>query len=129
MNDLTETESLDRLSCIWTVSEERHINNSEIHQMKARFYVDVEFDGSKTDAESIATALDKVTSNGLAVLLDCWEPYGGEPQVGEFFVLHTETARQHADDLDSLIDGREDDELGESLAPVRDFLRQVAGKN
>ena len=57
-----------------------------------------------------------------------WEPYGGEPKVGEFFVLDTDAAIQHADELDSLIDGQED-ELGEVLAPVRDFLRQVAGKN
>ena len=54
--------------------------------MKARFYVDVEFDGGKTDAESIATALDKVLANGLATLLDAWDEYGGEPKVGEFFV-------------------------------------------
>jgi hypothetical protein len=96
--------------------------------MKARFYVDVEFDGHKTDAESVATAMDKTVANGLAVLLGCWEEYGGEPKVGRFLVLDTDAAIQHADELDSLIDGQED-ELGTSLAPVRDFLRQVAGKN
>ena len=39
--------------------------------MKARFFVDVEFDGDKTESESIATALDKVVSNGLATLFNC----------------------------------------------------------
>jgi hypothetical protein len=96
--------------------------------MKARLYLDVEFDESKTDAESVAVALDKVVANGLAVLLGCWEEYGGEPKVGQFLVLDTDAAIRHADELDSLIDGQED-ELGASLAPVRDFLRQVAGKN
>jgi len=95
--------------------------------MKARLYVDVEFNGRKTDAESIATAMDKVVANGLAVLLGCWEEYGGEPKVGQFLVLDTKSAAEHTQAIDSLIDGQED-ELGESLAPVRDFLRQVAGK-
>ena len=94
--------------------------------MKARFYVDVEFNGRKTDAESIASALDKTIANGLAVLLGCWEEYGGEPKVGEFLVLDTKQAAQFAEELDSLIDGQ-DDELGASLVPVRDFLRQIAG--
>ncbi len=96
--------------------------------MMARIFVDVQFDGDKTVAESVAVALDKVVSNGLAVLLDCWSDYGGEPKVGEFFVLDVETARQHADDLDALIDGKDEDDLGEMLVPVRDFLRQVAGE-
>jgi hypothetical protein len=95
--------------------------------MKARFCVDVEFDEQKTDAESVAAALDKVVADGLATLLDAWEPYGGEPKVGQFFVLDVDAAIQHADELDRLIDGQED-ELGASLAPVRDFLWQVAGK-
>ena len=95
--------------------------------MKARFCVDVEFNRRKTDAESIASAMDKVLANGLAVLLGCWEEYGGEPKVGGFLVLDTKQAARFAEELDSLIDGQ-DDELGASLAPVRDFLRQVAGE-
>ena len=93
--------------------------------MKARLYLDLEFDENKTDAESIASAMDRVVSNGLAVLLDAWEPYGGEPKVGEFLVLDSEQAAEHADNLDRLIDNQ-DDELGESLVPVRDFLRRCA---
>ena len=37
--------------------------------MKTRLYLDVEFNGRKTDAESMATAMGKVVGNGLAVLL------------------------------------------------------------
>lgn len=95
--------------------------------MKARLYLDIEFNGRKTDGESIASAMDKLMGNGLAVLLDCWDEYGGEPKVGQFLVMDTKQAAEHADELDHLIDGQED-ELGESLVPVRDFLRQVAGK-
>ena len=68
-----------------------------------------------------------MVANGLAVLLDAWEPYGGEPKLGEFFVLDTKQAADHAENLDHLIDGQED-ELGKSLVPVRDFLRQIAGQ-
>jgi hypothetical protein len=64
--------------------------------MKARLYMDVEFDGHKTNAESIASALDNVVSNGLAVLLDSWEPYGGEPKVGKFLVLDAAQAAGQA---------------------------------
>ena len=63
----------------------------------------------------------------MSVLLDCWADYGGEPKVGGFLVLDTKQAAEHAEELDRLIDGQED-ELGESLVPVRDFLRQVAGR-
>ena len=55
--------------------------------MRARLYIDVEFDEQKTDTESVAAALDKVMSNGLATLLDCWDDYGGEPRVGRFLVM------------------------------------------
>jgi len=77
--------------------------------MKARFCVDVEFDGHKTDAESIATALDKVLSNGLAVLLGCWDEYGGEPKIGEFFVSGTDADLRHADDLCGQADDPDDE--------------------
>jgi hypothetical protein len=63
----------------------------------------------------------------MSALGDCWEEYGGEPKVGQFLVLDTAQAAQFAEELDHLIDGQED-ELGESLVPVRDFLRQLAGK-
>ena len=95
--------------------------------MRTRLFCDVEFNEHKTDAEGIASALDKVVANGLAVLLDAWEPYGGEPKVDEFFVLDSKQAAEHAETLDHLIDGQ-NDELGESLVPIRDFLWQVAGK-
>jgi hypothetical protein len=42
-------------------------------------------------------------------------------------VLDTVQAAQFAEELDHLIDVQED-ELGESLVPVRDFLRQLAGR-
>ena len=84
--------------------------------MKARLYLDVEFNDGKTDAKGIASALDKVVANGLAVLLDTWEPYVNEPKVGEFFVLDTMQAAEHAESLDQLIDGQAD-ELGESPRP------------
>lgn len=68
--------------------------------MKARLYLDVEFNEGETDPESIASAMDKVVANGLAVLLDAWEPYGGEPKVSPFLVLDTKQAAEHADNLD-----------------------------
>jgi len=96
--------------------------------MKARFYFDVEFKASrKTDAEGIASALDNVVRSGMTVVGDSWNDFGGKPKIGEVFVLDTKAAAEHADNLDRLIDGW-CGELGESLAPVRDFLRQVAGK-
>jgi hypothetical protein len=95
--------------------------------MKARLYFDVEFNGRKTDGESIATALDRVVETGMSALGECWDEYGGKPKVGEFLVLNIKQAAEHAEALDMLIDGKED-ELGASLAPVRDFLRQLAGK-
>jgi len=96
--------------------------------MKARLCFDVEFNGRKTDAESIASAMDNVVKTGMTVLGDCWEECGGKPKVGECFVLDTRQAAEHAKALDLLVEGREDDELGEMLAPVRNFLHQVAGK-
>ena len=96
--------------------------------MKVRFYLDVEFKASRrTDAEGIASALDNVVRSGMTVLSDCWSDFGGKPKIGEFFVLNTKAAAEHADNLDRLIDGR-NDELGESLVLIRNFLRQVAGK-
>ena len=95
--------------------------------MKARLYIDVEFNGRKTDDEGMAVALDKVVKTGMSALGDCWEEYGGAPKVGQFLILDTAQAVEHAEEIDHLIDGQED-ELGESLSPVRDFLRQVAGK-
>ena len=95
--------------------------------MKARLYLDVKFGKRATDAESIASALDNVMDVGMSSLSDCWKEYGGVPQVGKFYVLNSEEAFRHAHDLDALMDGQ-DGELGESLAPVRDFLRKIAGK-
>ena len=62
--------------------------------MKARLYLGVEFDENKTDAESVATALDRVLETGMSTpgVLDEY----GNPSAGEFFVLDTETARQRA---------------------------------
>lgn len=93
--------------------------------MKARFFVDVHFAGRATDPNSIATALDHVKSCGMVQLAGTWKDLGGEPKVGEFFVLDTQQATEHAQVLDQLIDGQED-ELGKSLLPVRDFLRKIA---
>jgi hypothetical protein len=93
--------------------------------MKARLYFDVEFDGRKTDAESPATAMDNVVKCGMSALGDCWDEYGGGPRVSGVMVLDTDKAVELADQLDLFMDGQ-DDELGEFLKPVRDFLRQVA---
>lgn len=94
--------------------------------MRARLYLDVRFGKRATDAESLATAMDNVVRTGMSALGDCWGEYGGEPKVGKFFVLDTGRAADLAGELDAIIDGQ-DDELGESLKPVRDFLRHVAG--
>ena len=65
--------------------------------MKARFYFDVEFKASReTDAEGIASAMDNVVKCGMSALGDCWSDYGGEPKVGEVFVLNTEATTGHA---------------------------------
>ncbi|MGO8751852.1 MAG: hypothetical protein ACLQNE_38410 [Thermoguttaceae bacterium] len=95
--------------------------------MKARLYIDIQFGKRATDAESMATALDNVLDTGMVQLSDCWDEYGGKPKVGKFFVLDTEQALGFAEELDRLVHGWDDD-LGKSLAPIRDFLRQVAGK-
>ena len=96
--------------------------------MKARLYLDVEFDGRKTDGEGVATALENVIKTGMSALGDCWDEYGGTPKVGGCFVLDTGSAAAFAESLQGLIDGEEEDDLGEFLEPIRDFLRQVAGK-
>jgi hypothetical protein len=96
--------------------------------MKARLFIDVQFNGRKTDAESIASAMDNVVKTGMTTLGDCWDEYGGEPKVGQFLVLDTLSAGQYAESLQGLIDGEEEDDLGEFLEPIRDFLRQIAGK-
>jgi hypothetical protein len=93
--------------------------------MKARLYLDVKFGGRATDAESITTAMDNVIKCGMSALDDCWGEYGGVPQVGEVFVLDTEAALMHANDIDKLINSFD---LRESLGPIRDFLRNVAGR-
>ena len=95
--------------------------------MKARLYIDIKFSKRATDAESMAAALDNVMDTGVSALNDCWDDYGGKPTVGKFLVLDTAQAAEHAEELDRLMDGQED-ELALSLKPVRDFLRQVAGK-
>ena len=61
--------------------------------MKARFYLDVEFNGRKTDAESIAAAMDRTVETGMSALGDCWDEYGGTPKVGQFLVLDTAGCR------------------------------------
>jgi hypothetical protein len=94
--------------------------------MRARLCIDVQLSKRATDAESTASALDNVLDVGMSALGDCWHDYGGKPSIGKFLVLDTEQAAEHAEALDQLIDG-EDDEPGEMLKPVRDFLRQVAG--
>jgi hypothetical protein len=93
--------------------------------MKTRLYIDVEFNDRKTDSEGIATAFDNVVKTGMAALGDCWDEYGGKPKIGQFLVLDTERAVQHANSLDGLIDNQ-NDELGQMLVPIRDFLGGLA---
>jgi hypothetical protein len=57
--------------------------------MKARLFIDVQFDGRRTDAESIASAMDNVANTGMLALGDCWNEYGGAPKVGQFLVANT----------------------------------------
>ena len=104
--------------------------------MKARFYLDVEFKG-RNWTEGMASALDNVVRNGMTALGDCWGEYGGKPKIGEVFILDTKQAEEHADTLHQVIAEYTDpddqlngvsSELGKSLAPIRDFLRQIAGK-
>jgi hypothetical protein len=71
--------------------------------MKARLYLDVEFNGRKTDAESIAAAMDNVVKAGMSALGGCWDEYGGVPKVGQFLVLDTAQAAEHAEALGTLI--------------------------
>jgi hypothetical protein len=95
--------------------------------MKATLVLDIHFSKRATDAESLAAALDNVMDVGMSALDDCWGDYGGKPSIGKFRVLDMAQAAEHAQALDMLIDG-EDDELGEMLKPIQDFLRRVAGK-
>jgi hypothetical protein len=95
--------------------------------MKARLLIEVKFSKRATDAESMAADMDNVIDVGMSAMGDCWDDYGGKPSIGKFLVLDTAAAAEHAQALDMLVDG-EDDELGEMLKPVRDFLRQVAGR-
>jgi hypothetical protein len=100
--------------------------------MKARLYVDVEFNGRKTDAEGIASAMDNVVKCGMSALGDCWHEYGGAPRIGEVFVLDTEAAVEHTDAMQALLACMPDiDQHPEITSSMRDaitFLRQVAGK-
>ena len=36
--------------------------------------------------------MDNMVRTGMSALGDCWDEYGGEPKVGEVFVLDTEQA-------------------------------------
>jgi len=99
--------------------------------MKARLYIDITFSKRATDAESAATALDNVLDVGMSALDDCWDDYGGKPSIGKCLVLDTEQAAEHAEALDALVvrdflDEKRND-LRTMLAPIRDFLQQVAG--
>jgi hypothetical protein len=100
--------------------------------MKARLYLDIKFGARATDAESLASALDNVMDVGMAALDDCWQDYGGKPKVGKFFVLDTGKALDLANDVESVMHVAENDpgnaRPSEWLAPVRDFLRKVAGR-
>jgi hypothetical protein len=66
--------------------------------MKARFYLDVEFNGRRTDGEGVAAALDRVVETGMSALGDCWDEYGGQPKLGQFLVLDTAQAAEHAEE-------------------------------
>ena len=92
--------------------------------MKARFYFDVKFPKRATDAESLASALDNVMDAGMSALDDCWDEYGGKPQVGKVFVLDTEGALDWANEMDKFADGQDDD-MGKFCRSVRDFLRRM----
>jgi hypothetical protein len=105
--------------------------------MKARFYFDVKFSKGATDAEGLASAMDNVIKCGMSALSDSWDEYGGAPKVGEVFVLDTNKAMEHAGTVSRAIveytDANEQlenegGELGRMLAPVAEFLRQIAGK-
>jgi hypothetical protein len=66
----------------------------------------------------------------MSALDDCWDEYGGKPSIGKFLVLDTEQAAEHAEALDALVvcdflDEKRND-LRTMLAPIRDFLRQIA---
>jgi hypothetical protein len=58
-------------------------------KLKTRFYVDVEFDDAVTDAESVATALDRLMETVLSTP-GILEEYG-DPEVGEFEIPFTAT--------------------------------------
>lgn len=105
--------------------------------MKARFYFDMSFSERATDPEGLASAMDNVIKCGMSALSDSWDEYGGVPKVGEVFVLDTNQAMEHAGTVSRAIveytDANEQlndegGELGKMLAPVAEFLRQIAGK-
>ena len=105
------------------VSAELYVVPVEEMNMNAKLVLPIKFSKRATDAEGLASAMDNVVKCGMSALSDCWNEYGGEPKVGEFTVLDTEAAAEYANALDALIDGQNDDGLGEVLVPVRDFLR------
>jgi hypothetical protein len=109
-----------------TVWAELYVVPVEEMNMNAKLVLPIKFSKRATDAEGLASAMDNVVKCGMSALSDCWGEYGGEPKVGTFTVLDTEKAAEHANALDALIDGQNDDGLGEVLAPVRDFLRRLA---
>ncbi len=91
--------------------------------MKTKLILPVIFKAKRTNPEALTSALDQVIETALSTagLLSEY----GDPTVGTFSVLDTEAAKEHAEALDALIDGQ-DDELGEMLIPIRDFLKRLA---
>lgn len=63
--------------------------------MKARLYVDVEFDGRITDAESVASAADHLmdTARSTPGILDEY----GDPRFGGFYVLTEDKESDNSD--------------------------------
>ena len=91
--------------------------------MKTIIALPVDFNGRKTDAESIASAMDNVIRCGLGNYVpDDWSEYGGPPHLGETICLNPKEAEEAADMLDGMIDGKPGDEMGEVLTPARNIL-------
>ena len=65
--------------------------------MRAKLYLDVEFDEKRTDAEGIAAALDRLLETALSTP-GIMDEYGGEPKVSKFFVLDTGRAAELAEE-------------------------------
>jgi hypothetical protein len=63
--------------------------------MKTKLSIDVEFDGDKTDPESLASVADMLLQTALSTpgVLDEY----GNPQFGEFFVEPVDPNRHHCD--------------------------------